>query len=196
MRSTRNQLADARQIDRQVALLDRLREQTRDLGLSARRYMITLDLQHKQHFLAVADDLKNARKVLDARHLISGGPVLEADLDAYISGLTFQISDYEEDPVARLNRFEDKLVGVRAPLASVFDEMIARLRARREKLRSTQSLALGAQWTVGIAGLLGILIAVGGCISLLGAITRPQSGADPRQPGIDLEAGTQPRLLR
>jgi len=178
LRSTRNQLRQSRDIDHRLALLDRLRGQTRELGLSTRRYMISLDLKEKLRVTAIADEMKRDREALDARHTIAMGPVLEADIDQYVVALLALMSDYEDEPIARLMHFEDELVRIHAPLSTTFDAIIAVQRSRRDELRSAQTLARGAQWTVSIASLLGVLLVIGGCVTLLRATTRSVGCAD------------------
>lgn len=162
LRSTRHQLDEARQIDRRLALIDRLRTETRELGLSARRYMLGGDLKEQQRVLAIVHDMKREREVLNARASLAKGAILEADLDEFIAALTNAMTFDDEEPIVRLSRFEDELARIRSPLAMTFDEIVSRERARRQDLRSAHSFARIAQWAVGIAGLLGaVLIGIG-----------------------------------
>jgi signal transduction histidine kinase len=167
LRSTGQQLEQARQIDHRLMLLDRLRNDSRELGLSARRYMLTGDLKEQQRVLAIVHEMKKQRAELDARTSLAKGGELEADLDEYIASLTNAMSFDDDDPIARLSRFEDALERARNPLSLTFGAIMSRERERREDLRSAHSLARGAQWAVLIASALGALLLIGGSLSVL-----------------------------
>jgi signal transduction histidine kinase len=167
LRSTRQQLEQARKIDHRLVVVDRLRSESRELGLSARRYMLSGDLKEQQRVFAIVHEMKKERAQLDARRSLAKGGELEADLDQYIASLTNAMSFDDDDPIVRLSRFEDELARIRSPLSSTFDAIISRERSRREDLRSAHSLARSAQWGVLIASSLGALLLIGGSLSVL-----------------------------
>jgi hypothetical protein len=190
LRTTSDQLEQARQIDGRLAHLDRLRNDARELAASARRYMISLDLEEQQRVLAIVDAMRGKRQRLDARSSFAKGPVLEADLDEFIAALLNAMSFRDDDPIVRLARFEDELARIRSPLAMTFDAIVAGQRDRREALRSAHTLSRGAQWGVGVASLLGVVLALGAMVAVL---RRPRAVA-AGGPGV--VAASEPRLLR
>jgi signal transduction histidine kinase len=160
LRSTREQAARSREIDHRVALLDGLRAQTRELALSARRYVLGGDMMEQQRVIAIVHAMKADREKLHARDTLAKGAILEADLEEYIAALDDAMSVDDDDAVTRLAQFEDQLVKIRGPLAMTFDDIISSERARRDTLRSAQTLATGAQWAVLIASVLGALLVI------------------------------------
>lgn len=167
LRDTRAQAMLARDIDRRLAVLDHLRTETRALAQSARRYVLSGDLEEQQRVLAIVHEMKAERDLLQARATLDKGAMLEADLEEYIAKLMHAMTFDDEDAVSRLARFEDELVRIRNPLGLTFDEIVGRERARREELRSAQTLARGAQWAVAIASLLGLALALGALRAVL-----------------------------
>jgi signal transduction histidine kinase len=161
LRSTREQLDASRQLDQRLAIIDHLRSSTRALALSARRFMLSGDLKEQQRVFAIVHEMKGERERLDARRTLDKGAILEADIAEYVAALTHAMSFDDDDPIVRFSRFEDELVRIRGPLASTFDEIISRERAKGDALRSAQTLAHGAQWAVLIASILGIVLVVG-----------------------------------
>jgi signal transduction histidine kinase len=173
LRSTRSQVAQSREIDERLAMLDRLRADTRELAQSARRYMLSGDLKEQQRVLAIVHAIKDERERLHARATLPSGAVLEADLDEYVAALLGVMSIDDDDAIRRLADFEDELVRIRNPLVMTFDEIASRERARRDTLRSTQTLARGAQWAVLVSSVLGILLAIGAAIGVLRKLSSP-----------------------
>jgi signal transduction histidine kinase len=167
LRTTHEQAAQSRAIDQRLAMLDRLRADTRELALSARRHVLSGDLEEQQRVLAIVHDLRAHRERLQARATLHKGAMLEADIDEYVAALVQLMSVEDDDPLERLARFEDGLVVIRAPLATTFDEIVTHERARRDAMRSAQWLARGAQWAVLIASVLGVVIAIGAAVVVL-----------------------------
>jgi signal transduction histidine kinase len=158
---TTAQLDEARAIDHRLIMIDRMRAETRELGLAARRYVMVGDLQEQQRALAIVHDIKAQRDRLAARATLANGALLEAELDEFIASLNHAMGFDDADPIVRLSKFEDELARIRGPLALQFDDVVSRERARRESLRSTLSLARYAQWAISIASLLGAVLVVG-----------------------------------
>src|SRR5688572_24687404 len=120
---TRHQADQARTIDDRLAMLEQLRGNARELAASARRYVLGGDVKEQQRVIAISDDMRKLRMRLDARiHLVKGA-VLEADLAEYTAALYSIMGARDSDPIVRLERFEDELVRIRAPLVNTFDEV-------------------------------------------------------------------------
>ena len=160
LRTTGQRVAEARQIDHRIALLDDIRGDAREIAVSARRYILSGELEEQQRVVAIVHEMRAERRRLAARTTLAKGAELEADLEEYIASLTNAMYLEDADPIVRLSRFEDELARVRPSLTSTFNEVIARERARREALRSGHALARIAQWAVGIACALGIVLVI------------------------------------
>lgn len=167
LRSTHEQATQSREIDHRLALLDHLRAETRELALSARRFVLSGDLKEQQRVLAIVHEMKAERDKLQARATLAKGAVLEADLEEYVAALMHAMTVDDEDALARLARFEDELARIRNPLVMTFDEIVSHEQSRRDALRSAQTLARGAQWAVLIASILGIVLAIGAVMVVL-----------------------------
>jgi signal transduction histidine kinase len=189
LRSSVSAQTEARAIDSQIVVTERLRSRAREIVASGRRYMQSGDRKEQQRVLAIIDDLKRDRALLDSRYTLPYGPKVEATLDEYQLGLIDAMADFHEDPVERLTRFEDRVEKVRLPLSAAFDDLIAHERTRRSQLRSASSLGRSAQWTLLLASAIGVLLAIGLCVAVLRKLSRlgPAHAAAPN---------TRPALLR
>ncbi|HTL35353.1 MAG TPA: hypothetical protein VL326_19625 [Kofleriaceae bacterium] len=167
LRSSVSAQVEARAIDRQIVVAERLRENVREITASGRRYMQSGDRKEQQRVLAIMDDVERDRALLDDRFTLPYGPKFEASLDEYKLGIIDAMADFHDDPVERLTRFEDRLARVRVPLAATFDDMIANERSHRSALRSASSLGRSAQWTLVLASLIGVLLVIGVCVAVL-----------------------------
>lgn len=167
LRTTKHQLEEAKRIDHRLIAIDRLRAQARELGLSARRFVLTGDQKEQQRVLAIIHDMNRHRKQLGLRAAVEKGGVLEADLDEYIAALVNTMSFDDDDPIVKISHFEDELARIRAPIQMTFDEVVAGEHERRESLRSARTIARAAQWGLGAAGALTIVIVAGLGIGVL-----------------------------
>ena len=167
LRSSVSAQAEARAIDAQIVVTERLREKTREIAQSARRYMASGDHKEQQRVLAIIDELSRDRAMLDTRFTLPYGPTFEARLDEYQLGILDAMADFHDDVVERLTRFEDRLAKVRIPLVATFDDLIAHHRSRRAVLRDASNLGRSAQWTLLLASAIGVILAVGLCVSVL-----------------------------
>ncbi len=161
LRTTTDQAEQARQIDHRLARVDQLRRETRELGFSARRYILSGDQKEQQRVLAIVQDMRRVRESLAARTTLQNGAVFEADLEEFIAAIMNAMSIEDVDPIGRLSKFEDELVRIRAPMSATFDDVVAKERARRESLRSASSIAHIAQIGVGIAAGIAALLILG-----------------------------------
>lgn len=196
LRTTRDQAARSKEIDERIALLDRLRAETRELAHSARRYLLTGDGKEHQRVLAIVHAMKKHRDQLQARATLAKGAVLEADLEEYIAALINATSTEDgekDDAIVRLARFEERLMRIRNPLAMTFDEIVTQERASREALRSAQSLARGAQWAVLVASILGVVLAIGALFAVLRKLSPAAGASIVRTHGELVAAGTELR---
>ena len=193
LRETQAETARAQAIDRRLALLERLRAETRELAQSARRHVLSGDLKEQQRVLAIVHAMQSERAALNARATLPSGAVLEADLEEYIAALMPLMARDDDDAVTRLARFEDELVRIRAPLATTFDDIVADERANRAELRSAQTLARGAQWAVVVASVLGVLLAIGALLAVSRVLPAPEVAREPREP---VTPPSEPSLLR
>jgi signal transduction histidine kinase len=175
LRSSVSAQGQARTIDRQVIVAERLRDRAREMAASGRRYMQSGDQKEQQRVLALIDEMKQDRTRLDLRFTLPYGPKLEATLDEYQLGVIDALADFNDDPVERLTRFEDRLEKVRLPLMATFDDLIGHERSQRTALRSASQLGRGAQWTLLIASAIGVLLAIGLCIAVLRRLSRVES---------------------
>jgi hypothetical protein len=166
LRGTTERVAQARTIDDRLAMLDRLRADTRELGLSARRFILSGDLKEKLRIQAIEADMVSRRALFGPRSPLTNGDVLAATLDDYIASLDTAIGVTNDDTVQRLEQFESQLVRIRAPLSSAFDDVISRERAARANLRSADRLVTIAQWAIGVACGLGLALALGALIAM------------------------------
>jgi signal transduction histidine kinase len=189
LRSSVSAQAEARAIDRQLVVTERLRNRAREIATSGRRYMQSGDRKEQQRVLAIIDDVKQDRALLDSRFTLPYGPKLEASLDEYQLGVIDAMADFHEDPVERLTRFEDRVEKVRLPLSATFDDLIAHERARRSALRSASSLGRSAQWTLLLASVIGVLLAIGLCVAVLRKLSRVG-------PSVAVSPTPRPALLR
>ena len=160
LRTTEGRVNEAREIDRRLATIDQLRNETRDMALSARRKILSGDLKEQQRVLAIIQNIRIERTKLNPRASLVKGAELEAQLDEYAASLVHAMSFDDDNAVARLSRFEDELARIRAPLSLAFDDIISRERSRREELRSAESLARAARWAVLVASVLSLLLVV------------------------------------
>jgi signal transduction histidine kinase len=172
LRSSVSAQAEARGFDRQILVTERLRERAREIASAARNYMMSGDHEEQQRVLAIIDELKRDRALLDARFTLPHGPSLEAHLDEYQLAIIDAMADFNDDPVERLTRFEDRLAKVRIPLVATFDDLIASERSRRSSLRSASNLGQSAQWTLLLASAIGVMLAIGVCVTVLRRISR------------------------
>lgn len=186
LRTTTDQVEQARQIDHRLARIDQLRASTRELGLSARRYILSGDQKEQQRVLAIVQDMRRAREGLAARSTLQNGAMLEADLEEFIAASMNAMSIEDVDPVGRLSKFEDELARIRAPISATFDDVIAKERARRESLRSASSIAHIAQIGVGIAAGIALLLIVGFVIPAVrtSSILANRDEAAPTEPSL------------
>ena len=175
LRSSLNEQTRARGMDEQLVALGHLRDNARELAASARRYMISGDAKERQRVLAIMDDVSRDRQV------VAHASALQADLDAYQVGLLQSISVYEDDPIARLEHFEDQLARIRAPLGAALEEIMTAQRDERARLRTAHGLARDAQWTLVLASAIGVMLAIGICVTVLRLVPRPVR-ADPSPP--------------
>jgi CHASE3 domain sensor protein len=173
LRRSMSQQDAARTIDAHIALLEKLRASIREMGASARRYMISGDHKEQQRVLALLDDARAERGQLDVRNSLPHEPLLEVDLDEFTLGVLSATSSFEDDPVVRLTRFENKLEQVRLPLSASFDDVIGRERSRRTAVRDAQNLARSAEWTLLLASSIGVILVVGLCLSVMRRIAEP-----------------------
>jgi len=137
------------------------------------------DEKEHQRVLAIIEELRKDRIRLDARLMLPSGPTLESDLDAYQLGALDAISSFEPDPIERLTHFNDRLALVRLPLMESFDDVIASQRARRAQLRSATNLSRSAQWTLLLGSVIGVMLAIGLCVTALRQMSAPADRAVP-----------------
>ncbi len=166
LRGTTRRVMEAREIDHQLVLLDRLRADSRELGLSARRFLLIGDLKEKLRIQAIEADIAARRHEVGPLAAVTNIDVLDRALEDYIGALDKVLEVSSDDTVQRLEHFETELVRIRAPLAMAFDDVISRERAARVDLRSADHLVAVAQWAVGIACGLGLLLSLGAAIAL------------------------------
>jgi hypothetical protein len=166
LRGTTRRVIEARQIDHQLVLLHRLRADARELGLSARRFILIGDLKEKLRIQAIEADMAARRHEVIPLSTLTNADVLDRALDDYIASLDKVLEVSSDDTVQRLQHFETELVRIRAPLAMAFEDVISRERAARGDLRSADRLVTIAQWAVGAACGLGLLLSLGASIAL------------------------------
>jgi hypothetical protein len=189
LRTTQDNVEQARLIDHRLARVDQLRGATRELGLSARRYILSGDQKEQQRVLAIVQDMRRVRVELAPRSTLQRGAMLEADLEEFNAALLAAMSIEDVDPIGRLSKFEDELVRIRAPIASTFDEVVAKERARRESLRSASTVARVAQIGVGIAAAVAALLVI--------AVVIPAGRRTvPRRAAREEPVPTEPSVLR
>lgn len=179
LRSSVAAQTEARTIDGQIVVTERLRGRAREIVASARRYMQSGDAKEQQRVLAIIDDLKRDRSLLDSRFTLPYGPKLEANLDEYQLGVIDAMADFHEDPVERLTRFEDRVEKVRLPLSATFDDLVAHERTRRSELRSASMMGRSAQWTLLLATTIGVLLAIGLCVAVLRKLAKAGPAVSP-----------------
>lgn len=173
LRSKSHRVEETSQIDHRLAIIDRLRAESRELGQSARRYILSGDLKEQQRVLSIVHEMKKEREQLGARVSLEGGALLEADLDEYIAALKNAMWFDDKDPIVRLSRFEDELAKIRVPLSVRFEDVISRERSRRDVLRSAHWLARSARWAVLVASLLGAGLVIGSVVGVLRKLASP-----------------------
>jgi hypothetical protein len=161
LRTATTRAERARRIDEALVVLHGLRADAREMGLSARRYII-LGGDHKERLRiqAIVAAMHAARAKVGPQSALPKHQELDAALDEYTASLSNAIEIAEPDTIARLSHFEDELVRVRAPLSSVFDDIVSRERTARQSLRSADRLIPAAQWAVLAAGVIGIVSAI------------------------------------
>lgn len=198
LRATETHVSEAGAIDARLVLVDRLRTESRELAMSARRSLLSGETADQQRVFAIIQDMRVARAKLGARTAFANGPVLEADLDEYIASLTHAMSFHDENAVVRLSRFEDELARIRKPLTADFDGIVSRERTRRQELHSALTLGRSARWAVLIA----TVLAIGLVISTARTVARklapaardaPSDAASSIPPG---DPPSEPSLLR
>lgn len=193
LRGTSRRVTEAREIDRQLVVLDRLRADARELGLSARRFVLIGDLKEKLRIQAIEADMAARRHEVGPLSTLTNADVLDRALDDYIAALDKVIESNTDDTVQRLEHFERELVRIRAPLAMAFDDVISRERATRSDLRAADRLVTIAQWAIGLACGLGLVLSIGASIALrrrsrptlsASAIAAPRGDSPRDQPSL------------
>jgi hypothetical protein len=194
LRSSVSAQSEARAVDNQIVVTERLREKTREIAASARRYMASGDHKEQQRVLAIVAELEHDRTRLDARFTLPYGPALEARMAEYQLGIIDAMSDFHDDVVERLTRFEDRLAKVRMPLVATFDDLIAHERSRRALLRDASRLGRSAQWTLLLGSAIGIVLAAGVCVAVLRRLRA--LAAPARINAQSRTTATEPAVLR
>lgn len=195
LRGTTRRVTEASEIDQQLALLHHLRADARELGLSARRFVLIGDLKEKLRIQAIEADMAARRHKVGPHTELTNADVLDRALDDYIAALDKVLEVSSEDTIQRLEHFESQLVKIRAPLTMAFDDVISRERAARVDLRSADRLVTIAQWAVGIACGLGLVLAFGASIALRRE-TRPMYTSAASGSSRGDSPHDQPSLLR
>jgi hypothetical protein len=195
LRTATGQASEARRIDAELATLHGLRADAREMGQSARRFILGGDRQEKLRIQAIVAAMHAARAQVGPEAGFPKRQELETALDEYIASLSNAIEIAEPDTVARLSHFEDELVRVRAPLSMVFDDIVSRERTARQSLRSDDRLIPAAQWAVLAAGVIGIVAALLAAAFVLRTRQISVAGrlASSDVPGV---AGDEPAVLR
>ena len=166
LRSTIHQTERTSEIDEQLALIEHLRSDARELARSARRYLLTGDGKEQQRVFAIEGEMNHERARLHDGH------AFDRELDAYVSTIVRSLAGERGEPGPALARFEDDLVRVRNPLGLQFDELVSRVRAQRDASRSSQRLARGSQWALASAAVLGVLLTLGSIVVVVRALRR------------------------
>jgi hypothetical protein len=192
LRTAAHQADEARRIDTELVVLHGLRADTREMALSARRYILGGDRKEALRIQAIVAAMRAARAQVGPHSGLPKRQELEAALDEYIASLSNAIEIAEVDTIARLSHFEDELVRVRAPLSSVFDDIVSRERTARASLRSVDRLIPVAQWAVLAAGFIGILSALSAAAFVL---RTPRSVTRTPPPGPQPPSGDEPAVL-
>lgn len=168
LRHAAKQTEVARSIDARLELIETLRADTREIAMSARRHVLSGDTKEHQRVLSITEDIATKRAQLQVIDLGAQARVLEGQIETYLAAVIFGMTvDEGADTVARLARFEEDLVRVRAPLVATFDDIVERERTRRDASMTARSLARGARWAVLSAMVLGIGLVIGTVVSVV-----------------------------
>jgi signal transduction histidine kinase len=123
--------------------------------------------------IAITHEINEVRALLGARFTIENGAILEADIEEFVAALDNAMSIEDDDPVARISRFEDEVARIRAPLTMTFDDVVAQERANRESLLSAHAIARFGQIGVVVAGAFAATLVIG---IIIPAVRRSRSG--------------------
>lgn len=159
LRSTIHQAERRSQVERRIARIEQLRAEARELGRSARRFLLTGDFKEQQRVLAIQSEMDRERKLVATRE-----HALDYGLDKYVGTVIDSLSSDHAEPSMALTRFEDDLIRVRGPLSVAFDAIVARERAALDASRLSQRVAISAQWALMIAAALGVVLTIGSTI--------------------------------
>ena len=89
------------------------------------------------------------------------------------------------------------MAGVRLPLSAAYDDINTDQRTRRASLRASSELGRSAQWTLVLASVIGVMLAIGLCVAVLrqlspqAARSRVAAGSSPPDP-----SASEPAVLR
>lgn len=198
LRTTLRHSEDRRVIDERLSRVERIRGDTREIALSARRYVLAGDLKEQQRVLAIAASMGSERERLRAASLRPEGVALDTGIDAYVQAMLSAMTAEEGDAIARLGHFEDELMRARKQLGQQFDLFVASERQRRGASHTMHVLTRAAQWGVLISGALGVILAIAaatGALRRLGSVA-PRPTNLPAEPAVaPASAGDEPRVL-
>lgn len=157
LRATEQQVRDTRQIDHRLTVLHDLRADTRELGLSARRYILSGDRKERLRIQAIVAATYPERQKIRTGSQISE---VERAIDEYAAALSNVLEINDENPILRLSRFEDELARIRGPLSMAFDEALSRDRARQHAVGTPRPFTSLARSMIMLAAALGVGLAL------------------------------------
>lgn len=174
LRAANRQTEQTAAIDQRLALLDRIKSETRELAASGRRHVMTGEAKALQRVGSLADTLSRPQPQLASADL-------DEALDDYVHVVVRGAANDRADPRA-LAVFEEDLMPARARLKRAFDSIAARERMLRDATLSSQRLAQGAQWALLVAAALTIVLVVGTTLAVRRQLRR--QAAPPPQPTL------------
>jgi len=184
LRATEQQVRDTRQIDHRLTVLHQLRADTRELGLSARRYILSGDRKERLRIQAIVAATYPTRLKIRSGSKASSVSQLDLAIDEYAASLSNALEISEEDPMLRLSHFEDELARIRAPLSMAFDEAISRDRAKRKTVGTPRPFTSMAQSMILLAAALGVGLALAVLVLVLRRLAERNPPGPSERPDI------------
>lgn len=182
LRSMEHRSAQTRVANQRLGNLDEVRAAERELARTVRRFLLSGNKNEELRAHAIAKELE----LLVQRADIADHGALLADVRSYGATLTNLMSLVDEEPIARLDRFERELTRSRDALDVRFEKLEAPARAQSDAVPTTSALVVRAQWSIVAATVLGLLLVVLGAAAVRGYRDAPIASDSGVLPATEL----------
>lgn len=187
LRVTHRESEHMARLDARLQRLAHVRAATDEIGRSARRYVLSGDVEDKQLVGAIAAELRSGRE--GRRGTLSVGEALAIDtaVDRYVAEVTRAMDQFDEEFLTRLDRFEVALLDARNALGVVLDRDTSRRQREREDSLAARTVARLASWATAAACVAALLLAFALLIH-----TERGKGEDRSGSAVGMDAAGEP----